>query len=76
MLGIEVPGVGFNLLKPLLKTGSRIVGEGFGEVDGLGIRHQTWYMWYMVGGMVGWMLDGWMDVLRLLISIVQTTFYL
>ncbi len=56
MLGTEVPGVGFNLLKPLLKTGSKVVVEGFGEVDGLGIRHGWWDGW----------LDGWMDELRLL----------
>ncbi len=39
MLGTEVPGLGFNLLDPLLKTGSRVIGEGFGEVEGLGSRH-------------------------------------
>ncbi len=49
-------GVGFNLLEPRLELGSRVFGEGFGSVDGLGCRH--------VDGMVGWM-DGWMRLLNL-----------
>ncbi len=55
--------MGFNILKPLLKTGSRVVGEGFGEVDGLGIRRGWWDGW-----LDGWM-DGWVETskLRLLI---------
>ena len=56
VLGAEVAGVGFNLLEPRLKTGSKVVSEGFGEVECLGSRHGWW---------VGW-LDGWMDGLRLL----------
>jgi hypothetical protein len=49
MLGTDVAGVSLNLLEPRLELGPRVIGEGFGEVDGLGCRH--------VGGMVGWM-DG------------------
>jgi hypothetical protein len=48
MLGTEVLGVGFKLLEPRLELGSRVIGEGFGGVDGLVCRH---------GGLVGWM-DG------------------
>jgi hypothetical protein len=44
--------MGFNLLEPMLETGSRVIGEGFGDVEGVWSAD-------MVGGMVGWM-DGWM----------------
>ncbi len=29
VMGIDVAGVGFNLLEPRLELGSRVVGEGF-----------------------------------------------
>jgi hypothetical protein len=51
VLGTEVEGVGFNLLEPLLKTSSGVVGEGFGEVEGLGSRHGWWDGW-----LVGWVM--------------------
>jgi hypothetical protein len=56
VLGTDVVGMCFNLLESRLELGSRVIGEGFGEVDGLGCRH--------VSGMVGWM-DGWMRLLNL-----------
>jgi hypothetical protein len=56
VLGTDVAGVGFNLLEPRLELGSRVIGDRFGEVDGLGCRH-GWWDGDM--GMVGWM-EGWM----------------
>ncbi len=56
LLGTDVAGVGFNLLEGRLKLGSRVIGEGFDEVDGQGCRH--------VGGWWDCWMDGWMRLLN------------
>ncbi len=49
VLGTLVPGLGFDVLEPLLEVGSRVVGEGVGKDNSLvrELRHGGW-------------MDGWM----------------
>jgi hypothetical protein len=58
--------VGFiNHLEPMLETGSRVIGEGFGDVEGLERRHGWWDAWMDVDGWTDGWVDGWVETYNL-----------